>query len=146
VLSVLAQVGPSSNYGLYGLNLAAAPPAPTVTLTSSAASVTNGQSATLTWSSTNATSCTASGAWNGTLAASGTQSTGALSENSSFTVTCTGGGGTGSATVQVAVTAAAATGSGKSGGGALTPDMLLLLAGTLVWASRRRVMQQAGGR
>jgi hypothetical protein len=145
VLSVLAQVGPGANYGLYGLDLATAPPAPTVTLTSSASSVTNGQSATLTWSSTNATSCTASGAWNGALATSGSQSTGALSENSSFTLTCAGGGGTGAATVQVAVTAAAATAS-KSGGGALTPEALLILAGTLAWVSRRRMLGAAGRR
>jgi len=136
VLSVLAQVGPSVNYGLYGLNLAPAPPAPTVTLTASASSVTSGQSATLTWSSTNATSCTASGGWNGTLATSGSQSTGALTESGSFTLTCTGGGGTGTATVSVAVGAAAA--SGKGGGGALTPEALLALAAVLVRISRRR--------
>jgi hypothetical protein len=137
VLSVLAQVGPSTSYGLYGLYLAPAPPAPTVTLTSSASSVTSGQSATLTWSSTNATGCTASGAWNGTLAITGSQSTGALTQSGSFTLTCAGGGGTGTATVNVTVTAAAA-GGGKGGGGALTPEALLALALVLVRASRRR--------
>ena len=137
VLSVLAQTAPMSNYGLYGMYLAPAPPVPTVTLTSSAASVTSGQSATLTWSSTNATSCTASGGWNGTLATSGSQSTGALTQNSSFTLTCTGGGGTGTASVSVAVGAAAASG-GKGGGGALTPEALLALAAALIWVSRSR--------
>lgn len=142
VLSILAQVGPSANYGLYGLALAAAPPAPTVTLTSSASSVTNGESATLTWSSTNATSCSASGGWNGALATSGSQSTGALSENSTFTLTCTGGGGTASASVQVNVTAAPATGS-KKGGGALSPEALLALSGLALWVARRRLREAA---
>jgi hypothetical protein len=139
VLSVLAQVGPSANYGLYGLNLAPAPPAPTVTFTASASSVASGQSATLTWSSTDATSCTASGAWNGALTTAGSQSTGALTESSSFTLTCAGGGGTATATVKVAVSTAA-TGGGKSGGGgALSPAALLTLVVLLVWISRRRM-------
>src|SRR5512139_1435906 len=56
------------------------PPVPTVTLSSSATSVTTGQSATLTWSSTNATACTASGAWSGSMTLAGTESTGALSQ------------------------------------------------------------------
>lgn len=143
VLSVLAQVGPSANYGLYGLYLAPAPPAPTVTLTSSASSVTNGQSAMLTWSSTNATSCTASGGWNGSVAISGSQSTGALTQNGSFTLTCKGGGGTGTATVNVAVTAAAAGGA-KGGGGAMTPELLLALAGLLALTSRRQRAHRQG--
>ena len=138
VLSVLAQVGPNTSYGLYGLDLAPAPPAPTATLTSSAASVASGASATLTWSSTNANSCAASGAWNGTLATSGSQSTGALTQTSSFTLTCTGGGGTATATAQVAVSAAAATGGHGGGGGGLTAATLLVLAGALIRASRRR--------
>jgi hypothetical protein len=137
-LSVLAQVGPSANYGLYGLNLDLAPPAPTVTLTASATSVASGMSAMLTWSATNATSCTASGGWNGTLATSGSQSTGALTQNGSFTITCTGAGGSGTQTVQVAVTAAAAAGGGHSGGGAMTPETLLVGAAVLMWQLRRR--------
>ena len=50
------------------------PPSPTVILNSSSASSYQGDSVTLTWSSMNATSCTASGGWAGTLATSGTQS------------------------------------------------------------------------
>ena len=48
-----------------------APAAPILTL--AATSVVIGSSTTLTWSSVNATSCTASGSWSGTLATSGTQ-------------------------------------------------------------------------
>src|ERR1700722_19993404 len=67
---------------------------PTVALTTSTGAVQSGASATLTWSSTGATSCTASNAWSGTLAPSGTQSTGPLTKNSTFVLTCSGPGGT----------------------------------------------------
>ena len=84
------------------------PQLPTVTLTASPTSVSSGGVSTLTWSSTNATSCTASGGWSGTKAINGSQSTGALSQNTTFTLTCTGAGGsaTQSATVTVATTLA----------------------------------------
>ncbi len=79
------------------------PPAPTVSLTASPMTVSNGGSSTLTWSSTNATSCTASGAWTGSKTVSGSASTGALSANKTYTLACTGTGGTLSKSVNVAV-------------------------------------------
>ena len=78
-------------------------PVPTVSLTASLTTIDAGQSTTLTWTSTDAASCTAAGAWSGTLAASGSQSTGALSSNANFALTCTGPGGT-SAPVSAVVT------------------------------------------
>jgi len=69
-------------------------PAATVTLTANPTTVTSGGASTLTWSSANATSCAASGGWSGTKATSGTQSTGALTMPSSYSMTCTGAGGT----------------------------------------------------
>ena len=68
-------------------------PAPTVSLAASPSSIASGGSSTLTWSTTNATSCTASGAWTGSKATSGSQSTGALTANASYSLTCTGTGG-----------------------------------------------------
>lgn len=47
------------------------PPRAIVTMTVTPSSVMPGQSATLTWTTSNATTCTASGAWKGTLTASG---------------------------------------------------------------------------
>jgi hypothetical protein len=47
----------------------------------------------LTWSSTNAANCTASGGWSGVEAPSGSHSTGALSAPTTYTLTCTGPGG-----------------------------------------------------
>ncbi|MGA2964234.1 MAG: cellulase family glycosylhydrolase, partial [Candidatus Korobacteraceae bacterium] len=77
---------------------------PTVTLTAIPTTIEPGSSSTLTWSSTNATSCTASGGWTGTKATSGTQSV-SLTNTTTFTLTCTGAEGTSapaSATVTVA--------------------------------------------
>ena len=80
------------------------PPAPTVTLTANPLTVASGGSSQLTWSSTNATSCTGSGAWSGTKPTSGNQSTGALTALSIYTLSCTGTGGTAQASATVDVT------------------------------------------
>jgi thermitase len=77
-------------------------PAPTASLSTSPSSITAGQSSNLTWSSTNATSCTASGAWSGTQAASGTLAVSPTS-NSTYTLTCTGAGGSASSSATVLV-------------------------------------------
>jgi hypothetical protein len=86
-----------------------AAPAPTVTISASPSSVTSGRSSTLTWSSTNATACSAAGAWSGTKAVSGSQGTAALSANASYQLTCTGAGGSATHTATVSVTNAAPT-------------------------------------
>ncbi|CAN5158954.1 hypothetical protein BH11PSE11_BH11PSE11_36550 [soil metagenome] len=80
--------------------------APTVTVTANPASVASGSSSNLSWSSTDATSCTASGAWTGTQSVSGTQSTGPLTTTSTYSLTCTGAGGTASSSATVTVAAA----------------------------------------
>ena len=49
------------------------PPAPTVSLSANPTTITSGASTTLSWSSTNATSCTASGDWSGSKALTGSQ-------------------------------------------------------------------------
>jgi mannan endo-1,4-beta-mannosidase len=58
----------------------------------------------LTWVSSNATSCIASGGWSGTVATSGSKSTGALSASTSYTLSCTGSAGSVSQTAAVSVT------------------------------------------
>ena len=77
--------------------------APTVALSPTPTAVAQGQSATLTWSSTNATSCTASGGWSGTEPVSGTFSTGGLSSDTTYTLTCSGAGGSASQSATVTV-------------------------------------------
>ena len=80
-------------------------PAPTVSLSANPLSITAGSSSVLTWSSTNATSCTASGGtFTGTKAASGTQSV-SPTANTTYSLSCTGAGGTASKSVTVTVTA-----------------------------------------
>jgi hypothetical protein len=74
-----------------------------VTLGASPAMVTPGSASTLTWSSTKVTSCTASGGWSGKLATRGSQSTGALTSTTQYTLTCTWPGGSASKTVSVPV-------------------------------------------
>jgi hypothetical protein len=69
-------------------------------LSASASSVPVGQSVTLTWSSTNTTACTASGAWTGAVSLSG-NSTLTVKANGAYTLTCTGPGGTASQTVSI---------------------------------------------
>jgi hypothetical protein len=141
VLNVLAQVGSGVDYGMYGLNVT---PAPTVTLVASASSVASGGQTTLTWSSSNTTSCVASASpsasgWSGTLAAtSGSQSTGVLNADTTFTITCTGAvGTTAKAAAAVAVTAEAKSGGG---GGALTTIPLLWLLVAMIGVVWRRHM------
>ncbi len=81
--------------------------APAVSINASPSTISTGQASTLTWSSTNASSCNASGGWSGTKSTSGSLSTGALNQSTIYTLTCNGAGGTGSATSTVTVNAAA---------------------------------------
>jgi hypothetical protein len=84
------------------VNAASPPPAPTATLKAGAASIPSGGSTSLTWSSTNASSCTASGGWTGTEAASGTKSV-SPSATTTYTIDCAGSGGKAQASATVAV-------------------------------------------
>jgi uncharacterized protein (TIGR03118 family) len=113
------------------------PLAPTVTLSVAPTTITVGQSATLTWSTMSATSCTASSGWTGTEATSGTQVvTPTASGNITYTLTCTapsgsayagGGGGQTAMSATLTVNAASAFSftslvSDASGSSALTTD------------------------
>ena len=110
--TIVAIPAVNQQYGLYGVQIVDAPP--TVTLTASPTSVAAGGATTLSWTSTNATSCTAGG---GTFTGSeptGSGSTSvAVSATTAYMLTCTGPGGSASQSVTVAVTQAPA----KSGGG-----------------------------
>jgi hypothetical protein len=95
--------GGQTAYGAVTIAVAASTPAPTVTLSANPSSVASGGTSTLTWSSTNATSCTASNGWSGTKAVSGTQSTGTLTASKTYSLMCTGTGGSASANATVTV-------------------------------------------
>jgi hypothetical protein len=79
-------------------------PPPTLTLAAGPNPITAGSSSTLTWSSANATSCTAGGAWSGTKAVSGSQSSGTLTSTGTFTLACMGPGGSANRSVTITVT------------------------------------------
>jgi len=137
-------------------------PTPTATLTASASSIVVGSTATLTWVSTNATSCTASGSWSGTLATSGSQTvaptaTGtdtysltcsngtASSSPSAATITVTsnpssGGSSSGGSSSGGASSGGASSGGASSGGGGGALDGIsLLILGGLAAVARRRL-------
>jgi hypothetical protein len=96
------------------------PPA-TPTLTLGSPSVTVGSSTTLAWSSTGATGCTASGAWSGALAASGSETiTPTAVGPQTYTLTCSNLGGP-SAAANVTLTA--------------TPNLVIPAAPTLTLGS-----------
>ena len=113
--------------------------APTLTLQANPATVSAGQSATLTWTTTGAASCVASGDWAGNLATSGSRSTGALNATSTFVLACSGPGGSVTRQASVAVEAGGGSpapgGGASAGGGGMTPLALLSL---LALAGRRR--------
>jgi hypothetical protein len=77
---------------------------PTLTLTATPATVDYNGSTTLTWSSTNADTCTASGAWSGAKDTSGSETLGPLMADSTFTLSCAGDGGIASESLTVTVT------------------------------------------
>jgi hypothetical protein len=134
LLTFIATPG-ADNYGLYSLHVGSA--APAVTLTSSASSVVTGGAVTLTWSSENATSCTASGGsgWTGSEATSGTLAV-SVAATETLTLTCIGAGG--SAAQSVTVTATAAPSSG-GGGGSMQLSWILTLTGLWVLTARSRM-------
>ena len=76
--------------------------APAATLTASAADAAVNTAITLTWSSQNATGCTAGGAWSGALASSGSQSITAA-KAATYSISCSGAGGTATATAVLTV-------------------------------------------
>lgn len=80
------------------------PPVPVVSLTANPASIASGSASTLSWTSSNATSCNAGGAWSGAKALNGSQSTGSISATATYSLSCTGAGGTASASATVTVT------------------------------------------
>ena len=68
-------------------------PAPTISITSDISSASTGDSALISWTSTNATSCTASGGWTGGKGTSGSESISLVAGNNTFSLSCSGSGG-----------------------------------------------------
>lgn len=81
------------------------PPPPTATLFVNPSIIDNGQTSQLTWSSTNATSCTAFGGFStgGATSNSTGVSTGALTTTQNYQMSCTGGGGTANSNIATVI-------------------------------------------
>jgi hypothetical protein len=103
-----------------------APGAPSLKLAST--SIAPGATTTLTWSSINTTSCTASGAWTGSQPTSGntTITAPATAGTASYTLACSNANGSASSTADLTV---AAPSSG--GGGGAVDEIALLVLGSL---------------
>jgi len=118
-----------------------APPA-SVSLQASETAVFPGDSVTLTWSSSNADSCSASGGWSGEKATSGSQSVGPLQQDTSFTLSCTGAGGGGLRQVTVQVD----NGNGVSVSLSANPSQVPVNgSSTLAWTSANATSCVAAG-
>ena len=68
------------------------PEAPTLSFNADDTTINSGGAATLTWTSSNATSCTASGDWSGNKSLSGTELTDILTAPATYTLACAGVG------------------------------------------------------
>jgi hypothetical protein len=122
------------------LTVTSAPP--TVTLSSSTNNIVVGQSVVLTWSSTNATTCTASGAWNGSEGLSGSQSVSPTTTGSlTYTLTCNGAGGSANASVTLTVTSPPPTVSLSSN----TNNVVMGQSVILTWSSTNATTCTASG-
>ncbi|MFO1427737.1 MAG: hypothetical protein U1F11_12360 [Steroidobacteraceae bacterium] len=125
-----------------------------MSISASPASVSTGGSSQLTWTASNANSCSATGDWAGSRPASGSEQTSGLTQAATYNLSCTGAGGTASASVTVkvsattspndTVTVTASSGSGGGGGGgALGVSQLAMLLGLLWHRQRRRRRERA---
>jgi hypothetical protein len=76
---------------------------PTVFLNATPQGVPVGGGTSLSWKSANVTACTASGAWSGARATSGTEDSGLIDTDQTYTLTCDGPGGSALAMTTVSV-------------------------------------------
>jgi hypothetical protein len=114
----------ASHWSFYAtVGISGSSSAPTVSLTANPSSVSPGVSSTLSWNSSNATSCSAT--WTTSKATSGSQSVSPTS-TTSYSMSCTGTGGTSSATTTVTVGSGGGGSTYKSFVGVVGPDLQLI--------------------
>jgi uncharacterized repeat protein (TIGR03803 family) len=104
-------------------------PAPTASLTANPASITAGQSSTLSWSSTNATSCTGNGFLTGNSVTGSVSVTPATT--TTYIVTCTNGSASASTSATVTVTGTTPTATLTANPASITSGQ----SSTLTWSS-----------
>ena len=141
VLTFVATPAAPADYGLYTIYIASS--VPTVTFSASTTSVTTGQPVQLTWSTENATACTASGGtgWTGGEPISGSSAV-VVSASETLTLTCSGPGGSAAQSITVSAT----TAPSKSGGGGSLDAGVLAMLGALVLTGHRRSRRRRNSR
>jgi hypothetical protein len=108
-------------------------------------SISYNNSANLSWTSTNATSCYASGNWSGSKSLSGNESTGSLTYSRTYTITCSGTGGSASDSVTVNVTSSTPTIDIKANGSDGTITIPYNDSAILNWTSANATSCYASG-
>lgn len=151
-------VAPTSSQAQLTITVAATP---TESLKSNTTSITTGQDFTLTWSSTNATACTASGGgangtpWSGPVGTSGTLTqTGTVTGSFTYTLVCADGDVSSTPQqVTIVVSAPISTGGsgssdsgGKSGGGGSFGIEEIALLAMLLGVRRQKSLARPGRR
>ena len=89
------------------------PAAPDVTLSGAPQAVAAGGTATLSWSTTAATTCRGSGGWTGPKPLSGSEQVGPIRSDTLFVLSCAGAGGTRDSSVTLSVAAPVSSISGR---------------------------------
>ena len=130
---------------------------PIVTLSASPGSVPVGGTSVLSWTSTDAAGCSASGGWSGTKGPTGSETVGPLQAAASFQLTCLGTGGNANAITQITVGGGSSppgnpppttpppstpppmdTGQAKSGGGGGLDAMVIVFLALIAGLRLRR--------
>lgn len=126
-LTFVATPAAQQQYGLYAVQMVYS--APTVTLTASPTTVAAGGTTTLSWTTADATSCTASGGnWTNSPSLGSGMISIVVTATTTYTLNCSGPGG---ATAQSVTVTATAAPSHSGGGGTIDPGLLAALG--MVW-------------
>ena len=126
----------TSGYGFVKFDTALTdePTAPNITASLNPTTVNTGQSSTYMWSVTNATGCTASGAWSGTQPLNGSMPvTQSMAGSYDYTLTCVNANGQ---SIDTEVLTVVTSGGGGGGGGGSLDLVALLALGGLAAAPR----------
>jgi len=135
--TVVAFPAATQQYGLYGVQIVNSPP--TVTLTAMPTTVVANGLTTLSWTTTNATACTAGGGtFTGTQQAGSGSTSVSVAATTTYTLTCTGPGGSGAQTVTVTATQAPASSGGGGEIGLGMAGLLGLFALLRMWVVGRQ--------
>jgi len=156
IYGIAANGGTANNGTLFVIDTGYVPAGPLPAITSFIAtptSLTLGAQSVLSWTVTDADTCTAAGGWSGDKPTSGESAvTPTAAGDVTYTLTCIGMGGEATRSLTITVTGPAPPGNGggnsdggssSGGGGALSPAMVAALLLALLGAAGRRAVRDA---